>query len=46
VPVDYIEYPGVVHGFTQYTRVSPTARRALADAGAAMRTHLEPERGN
>lgn len=46
VPVDYIEYPGVVHGFTQYTRVSPAARRALADAGAAMRTRLEPERGN
>lgn len=41
VPVSYVEYPGVVHGFTQFTLTSTTARKALADAGAAIRSRLE-----
>ena len=40
VPVRYWEYPGVVHGFTQFTLTSATARKALADAGAALRSLL------
>lgn len=46
VPVTYREYPGVVHGFTQFTLASPTARQALADAGAAMRARLAPGAGD
>lgn len=36
VPVRYREYPGVLHGFTQYTLTSATARKALREAGAAI----------
>lgn len=36
VPVSYVEYPGVVHGFTQFTLTSATARKALSEAGAAI----------
>ena len=42
VPVHYAEYPGVLHGFTQYTRTSPTARQALREAGAAIAARLAP----
>ena len=40
VPVSYVEYPGVLHGFTQYTLTSDTARKALMDAGAVIREAL------
>ncbi len=42
VPVSFVEYPGVVHGFTQFTLTSPTARRALREAGEAIRKSLSP----
>ncbi len=34
------EYPGVIHGFTQFARVSSAARRAFRDAGAAIKAAL------
>lgn len=40
VPVSYVEYPGVLHGFTQFTLTSATARKALSEAGAAIREAL------
>ena len=40
VPVSYVEYPGVLHGFTQYTLTSNTARKALSDAGSVIREAL------
>ena len=40
VPVSYVEYPGVVHGFTQFTLTSATARKALSEAGAAIKVAL------
>ena len=36
VPVEFKEYPGVPHGFTQYTRASRAARDAIEDAGHAL----------
>jgi acetyl esterase len=36
VPVEFKEYPGVLHGFTQYSRVSQIARDAIEDAGQAL----------
>lgn len=38
VSVDLEIYPGVVHGFIQWGRVEPLARRAHADAARALRT--------
>ena len=40
VAVNFTEYPGVIHGFTQFSRTSETARRALAEAGAALKRAL------
>ena len=40
VPVSYVEYPGVLHGFTQFTLTSASARKALSDAGAAINQAL------
>lgn len=40
VQVSYVEYPGVLHGFTQFTLTSATARKALSDAGDAIRQAL------
>jgi acetyl esterase len=40
VPHEVREYPGVVHGFLQMTARSAAARRALADAGRAIRDLL------
>lgn len=40
VPATYLEYPGVLHGFTQFTLTSATARKALNEAGAAIRAAL------
>lgn len=40
VPVSYLEYPGVLHGFTQFTLTSATARKAQSDAGVAIREAL------
>ena len=36
VSVEYKEYPGVPHGFTQYSLVSQAARDAIEDAGHAL----------
>lgn len=36
VPVEFKEYPGVLHGFTQYSRVSQVARDAIDAAGWAL----------
>lgn len=37
IAVEFAEYPGVVHGFTQYTLKSKIARKALHDAGVALK---------
>lgn len=37
VPVDAVEYPGMIHAFFQHGGFVPTARRAHADAAAALR---------
>ena len=41
VPHDVVECPGVVHGFMQWSLRCAAARRALADAGAALRRMLD-----
>jgi acetyl esterase len=38
VAVDALEYPGMIHAFFQHGGFVPTARRAHADAAAALRT--------
>ena len=40
VALEVCEYPGVLHGFTQYSRASAQSRKALADAGAALKGWL------
>jgi len=37
VPVDAVEYPGMIHAFFQHGGFVPAARRAHADAAAALR---------
>jgi acetyl esterase len=44
VPVEFKEYPGVLHGFTQYSRVSQVARDAIDDAGRALAAVIRPPR--
>lgn len=44
VPVEFKEYPGVLHGFTQYSRVSQAARDAIDDAGRALAAVIRPPR--
>ena len=36
VPVEHRIYPGAIHGFTQFAKVSPVARTALEEAGLAL----------
>jgi len=40
VPVSYIEYPGMIHGFMGWASALPTARRAFDEIGAALREAL------
>lgn len=40
VPVSFVEYPGVIHGFTQFSLTSEIARAALRDSGIALREAL------
>lgn len=40
VAVSSMEYPGVIHGFTLYTKELSAARQAIADAGRALRETL------
>jgi len=40
VPVDYIEFGGMIHGFMGMPAILPTARRSLAMAAAALRETL------
>ena len=40
VSVEHREYPGAIHGFTQFAKVSPLARRGLREAGAALAAAL------
>ncbi len=37
VPTTFVEYPGVLHGFTQFSLTSETARQALRNAGTALK---------
>jgi acetyl esterase len=40
VAVDYVELPGMVHGFIEMTGVIPAAAQALERSGAFLRAHL------
>jgi acetyl esterase len=40
VPTTYVEYPGMVHGFTGMAVVIPMGRSAIDDMGAALRRAL------
>jgi acetyl esterase len=40
VPTTYVEYPGMVHGFTSMAMLVPTGRTAIDDMGAALRRAL------
>ncbi len=40
VPTTYVEYPGMVHGFTSMAMLIPTGRTAIDDMGAALRRAL------
>jgi acetyl esterase len=40
VPTTYVEYPGMVHGFTSMAMSIPTGRTAIDDMGAALRRAL------
>lgn len=41
VAVDYDEYPGMIHGFTQFAKGCKVARQALTRAAFALRSGLE-----
>jgi acetyl esterase len=43
VPVTYVNYPGMVHGFFSFRSLVPKAREAVAAAAAAVRTALFAE---
>jgi acetyl esterase len=43
VPVTYVNYPGMVHGFFSFRGLVPKAREAVAAAGGALRAALNPE---
>jgi acetyl esterase len=43
VPVTYVNYPGMVHGFFSFRGLVPKAREAVAAAAAALRAALTPE---
>jgi acetyl esterase len=40
VPTTYVDYPGMVHGFTSMATVIPTGQAAIDDMGAALRRGL------
>jgi acetyl esterase len=40
VPVTYLEYPGMVHGFMGWSAAVPAGRRAFDEVGAALRKAL------
>ncbi|MBV9331104.1 MAG: alpha/beta hydrolase fold domain-containing protein, partial [Alphaproteobacteria bacterium] len=40
VPVTYVNYPGMIHGFFSFRAFVPKAREALAAAAAALRAGL------
>lgn len=40
VPTTYVEYPGMVHGFTAMATTIPLGRTAIDDMGAALRSAL------
>lgn len=40
VPTTYVEYPGMVHGFTAMAMLVPMGRTAIDDMGAVLRTAL------
>jgi acetyl esterase len=42
VPVTYVNYPGMVHGFFSMRSFIPKAREAVAAAAAAMREGVNP----
>jgi acetyl esterase len=44
VPVEALEYPGMIHGFFQHGGFVPAAKAAHADAAAALRRALWPTR--
>ena len=43
VPVTYVNYPGMIHGFFSLRGLIPKAREAVAAAAAAVRQVLTPE---
>ena len=43
VPVTYVNYPGMIHGFFSMRGLVPKAREAVAAAGGALRAALSPE---
>ncbi|HVU20277.1 MAG TPA: alpha/beta hydrolase [Rhizomicrobium sp.] len=43
VPVTYVNYPGMIHGFFSLRGVIPKAREAVAAAAAAVNAALTPE---
>ena len=42
VPVTYVNYPGMVHGFFSMRSLIPKAREAVAAAAAALREGVNP----
>jgi acetyl esterase len=45
VPVTYVNYPGMVHGFFSFRGLVPKAREAVAAASVAVRAALTPDGG-
>lgn len=43
VPVTYVNYPGMIHGFFSLRGLIPKAREAVAAAAAAVRAGITPE---
>jgi acetyl esterase len=43
VPVTYVNYPGMIHGFFSMRSLIPKAREAVAAAAAALRAALSQE---
>ncbi|RCW67951.1 alpha/beta hydrolase [Pseudorhodoferax soli] len=41
VPVEYIEYPGMIHGFIEMAGVLPAAQTAMEQAAAFLSVHLD-----
>lgn len=44
VPVTYIDYPGMIHGFFSMTKVVDQAQQAINEAGAALRAAFAAKR--